>query len=350
MPEFALRDGAGNSITVEHLATHTGGFEGPEGATGSAAGASAAAYVRALAAFEPYAPPGALYGYSSAGYIVLGQIIERVTGMPYLDALRTLLLEPAGIAAGDVHRFAAADVAVGHDVDRETHRATPTPLPGYPAALDAAGGLWGTSAALVDFARIFLDGTAPSAITQPLVTRPEGTVEHLAQGLAWRHSTWDGEPLWWHTGGSPGHASKLTVVPGHRVVIATTTNAGLVTGHQVTGRIEDWLLYHLCGVERPAPPPPAPPELPLAAYEGCYRRHTRELHVEVADTDEPALMLTSVPTENADPHLRRLTARLTPRGGHLFHAGDGRAYYFAIVDGATPTHLVSRGWPAKRVG
>lgn len=354
LPDFSLAGGEGRGITVRHLVTHTGGFEGPEGATAGHSGTSAAAFVRSLQAFTPYAPPGALFGYSSAGYVVLAAIVERILGISYLEALRREVLAPLRLDAGDAAHFPEDQIAVGHAVRGRT---VETPIPVYPPALDAAGGLWATSHTVASFGHSFIDGDAgpaatpfdagvPADVLQPVVARPEGSVEQLAQGLIWRHATWDGEPILWHTGGSPGHACKLTVLPRRRLSIATMTNAQLGIGHQVTGPLEAWLLYHLAGIEQPDPPPPSPPALLLTAYAGSYERHTRTLHIS-ADGDQ--LRLASVPTAHADPQLRRIDTRLTAVGQHLFRDETGHTYHFATLDGDRPTHVASRGWVARRV-
>jgi CubicO group peptidase (beta-lactamase class C family) len=219
LPSFSLA-GDASAITVEHLLTHTGGFEGPDGATAGHAGTSVDAFVGALGTFVAYAPPGRIYGYSSAGYIVLGAIVELVTSLPFMDALHELVIAPARMGMATVDTFDRARLAVGHYVEGAEVQSTPVVL--YPAALDPAGGLWGTTGDLVLLARLFLDagrardGSAllradtAAAAAAPLVARPEGADETLAQGLAWRRVTWDGEDLLWHTGGSSGHASKLT--------------------------------------------------------------------------------------------------------------------------------------------
>jgi D-alanyl-D-alanine carboxypeptidase len=40
--------------------------------------------------------------YSNIGYVVLGALVEKVTGTPYGDAIRTLVLDPAGMTGTDV--------------------------------------------------------------------------------------------------------------------------------------------------------------------------------------------------------------------------------------------------------
>ncbi len=42
--------------------------------------------------------PGARYAYSNFGYALAGLVIERVTGLPYDSAVRSMILEPLGIS------------------------------------------------------------------------------------------------------------------------------------------------------------------------------------------------------------------------------------------------------------
>jgi len=45
----------------------------------------------------PDFPPGERNVYSNSGYILLGAILEKVTGQPYADAVRDLILRPLGM-------------------------------------------------------------------------------------------------------------------------------------------------------------------------------------------------------------------------------------------------------------
>ena len=46
---------------------------------------------------KPIYPPGVHYRYSNHGYLLLGAIIEKKTGLPIADAVKKYLLEPAGM-------------------------------------------------------------------------------------------------------------------------------------------------------------------------------------------------------------------------------------------------------------
>jgi CubicO group peptidase (beta-lactamase class C family) len=46
--------------------------------------------------------PGERFAYSNLGYVLLGQLIERITGVRYEEAIRRAILEPAGIRPPDL--------------------------------------------------------------------------------------------------------------------------------------------------------------------------------------------------------------------------------------------------------
>jgi D-alanyl-D-alanine carboxypeptidase len=88
------------SMTVRHLLTHTSGlFDHSDSQQyGDAILANPQhRWTRteqlevAMAWGEPWGAPGEIYTYCDTGYVLLGEIIERVSGHPLPDAVRTLL-------------------------------------------------------------------------------------------------------------------------------------------------------------------------------------------------------------------------------------------------------------------
>ena len=101
-------------VRVVDLLTHHGGFDGDEVLAVPIRGplASVPSHCRSC---RLLAAPGNAFSYGNAGYAVVGALIERVTGEPFVEALRRLALAPAGIDAA----FGAAEiitrrVAVAH--------------------------------------------------------------------------------------------------------------------------------------------------------------------------------------------------------------------------------------------
>jgi D-alanyl-D-alanine carboxypeptidase len=55
--------------------------------------------VKAPLEFEP----GTRFGYSNSGYVVLGAIVERLSGQSYYDYVREQIFKPAGMTNTDWH-------------------------------------------------------------------------------------------------------------------------------------------------------------------------------------------------------------------------------------------------------
>jgi len=95
-------------ITVRQLLRHTGGladYADTDAFDDAVRAAPAHRWTRleqvrfALAHGRPVAPPGVVYHYADTGYILLGEIIERVSGQPLAVAYRSLLrFGPLGLA------------------------------------------------------------------------------------------------------------------------------------------------------------------------------------------------------------------------------------------------------------
>ncbi len=83
------------AITLHQLLTHSSGLPGGVGPDEEPIGARA--YLDRLMAEPLQFGPGSGYGYSNAGYSLLGMIVERVSGQSYEAFLRDELLLPAGL-------------------------------------------------------------------------------------------------------------------------------------------------------------------------------------------------------------------------------------------------------------
>jgi CubicO group peptidase (beta-lactamase class C family) len=173
--------------------------------------------------------PGARYCYSNFGYCLLGRIIENVSGKRYDDAVRELVLTPAGIrrmrlgrtplseqSPDEVHYYAARDI-VGESVFAGVKQKVAAPYGLYAIeAMDAHGG-WVASA--VDLLRFVtaLDGSRKAPLVTPATIRllesppapPLPTDPHRYYGLGWDIVVLPHGANWLHCGRLAGSASMM---------------------------------------------------------------------------------------------------------------------------------------------
>jgi D-alanyl-D-alanine carboxypeptidase len=103
--------------------------------------------------------PGAAFAYNNADYIVLGKIIERVTGKPYDEALAERILRPLGLADTGVTRH---DVILPRLAStyfyRDDTETLINDLPVYPENWYASGAMYSTATDLLAFADALYGG------------------------------------------------------------------------------------------------------------------------------------------------------------------------------------------------
>lgn len=101
-------------ITLRHLLTHTSGM--PDWLPFYLRGATIGEYLRQLRDMPPRSRPGTAVLYSDAGYIMLGEILQRAATLPLDRLLAPSILEPLGLSSTAfnpprawLHRVAATE-------------------------------------------------------------------------------------------------------------------------------------------------------------------------------------------------------------------------------------------------
>jgi CubicO group peptidase (beta-lactamase class C family) len=214
-------------------------------------------------------PPGAAFSYSNPGYMLVGRLIEAVTGMTWAEATESILLRPLGIAPAFIREpghVARRPIATGHSANVATGRVRPVEQAIQPAEVPA-GGLATSALDLVTFGLAHIDGSGPlpageaEQMRRPVSgAEPFGLADGWGLGLAtFRHETtsWVG-----HDGNADGTACYLRFDPDSRAVIALTSNAN--TGIGLWRELQEWLGREGLPIGPATPPPgrrplPAPP-------------------------------------------------------------------------------------------
>ena len=99
LPDYPVN---GRRITVENLLTHTAGIPGsaPEAMTRLQGRKDLVSLQEVISTFKDRPldfAPGSRWGYSNNGYMLLGAIIEKVSGVPYPEYLKQNIFVPAGM-------------------------------------------------------------------------------------------------------------------------------------------------------------------------------------------------------------------------------------------------------------
>ena len=108
------------AVTIDQLLTHTAGmgdvFTGAFFTTPAEQLKTVAGYLPLFVDKPLQFEPGAQYAYSNEGYIVLGLIIEAITGQSYYDYVRERVYLPAGMANTDTFELDSSvpNLAIGY--------------------------------------------------------------------------------------------------------------------------------------------------------------------------------------------------------------------------------------------
>jgi len=230
-------------VTIRHLLTHTGG-------TGDIFGPEFEAHHQELRTLGDYVQlygdrglqfePGSRWQYSNYGFILLGAVIEKVTGQTYYDYVKARIYQPAKMTAtgSQPEDQAIPDRSVGYMKPPGTAKPVPN-ADTLPYRGTSAGGGYSTVEDIARFAWALLGHQLlrPDS-TQLLIT---GKVEP-APGARYAYGFEDGRDAEGngsvgHGGGAPGMNGDLRIYPKSGYIVVVLANMDPPTAQ----RIADWL-------------------------------------------------------------------------------------------------------------
>ena len=209
-------------VNVRHLLTHTGGTSdifGPEFSKNRLSLRSHADYLNLYGLRGLSHEPGAEFRYSNYGFILLGAIIEKVSGVSYYDYVRTKVFEPAGMmSTGSLPETDhVPNRSVGYMRRQGVWRSSAETLPWRGTS---AGGGYSTTGDFLRFARALESGTLISKALLAEATRPH------RQQYGYGFGSQGHGPLrtYGHGGGAPGMNGELRVYPEVGYVVVALSN------------------------------------------------------------------------------------------------------------------------------
>ena len=260
LPSF--RSGDSPPITVRDLLQQRSGFSTADGrALMARPRMTIDERIAALQHVRLAVPAGSSFLYSNANYDVLGALIERVGGAPYMTYVNERIFHPLGITPvlsgceEDVHGYVRLF-------------SVPVPAPNFPTLCSdaAAGGLIMNGSQYGRYLAAQLD--EGRSWSRSVLDADHWRLLHLPPGdspyaMGWFVSTWnDGSVEWRHDGWAPAFHSFVTVFPERDIAIARLANANEVPdgGREFAAQIG---LERIARGAPPGDPPLIPPDLYL---------------------------------------------------------------------------------------
>jgi D-alanyl-D-alanine carboxypeptidase len=215
-------------VTIHHLLTHTGGtgdFFGPEFDAHRPELRTLQDYVKLYGKRGLQFEPGSKWAYSNYGFLLLGVIVEKVSGQDYYDYVRDHVYSPAGMTSTGslpedqpVPRRSVGYTKLGGE---SWHPNTDT----LPYRGTSVGGGYSTVEDLQKFANALENHKLLDAHHTELLTTGKvdtGSGDKYAYGFMDR--TEAGVRSFGHGGGAPGMNGELTIYPQSGYVIAVLAN------------------------------------------------------------------------------------------------------------------------------
>lgn len=247
LPELA-HDG----ITIRHLLTHSSGLRPSlslsDGWSGYEEG------IRRATSEQLVNRPGAVFRYSDINYILLGEIVRRVSGQPLNEFAKQRIFTPLGMHDTGFLPPQSARVAPTELVDgKMLHAIVHDPTSRRMGGVTGHAGLFTTTADLARFARAVLAGnTFPREMTQvqsppevaikraggfdmeSVYARPRG--EHFPIG-SFGHTGWTGGFLWIDPGSNTFYVflSNRVHPDGKGSVVALQRRLGTLVAESLRG-------------------------------------------------------------------------------------------------------------------
>jgi CubicO group peptidase (beta-lactamase class C family) len=245
----------GKAITVRHLLTHTSGLPDYETLMEQEEKAKGPIWSvqhqiqdnEVLSLLEKQSTgkfaPGTSWAYSNSGYVVLGLIIAKVSGMPYREYLQRNIFAPLGMNHSVVYQKGINEVerrAFGHSKEKDTFVQTDQ------SSTSATLGDGGIYSNVVDLAKwdealqkhtLLSEEEMAPALSPVMIAGgvqphwPKDTDSDnlspgnpVLYGYGWFLDPYEGHPRMWHSGSTMGFRTVIQRFPADGLTIVILCN------------------------------------------------------------------------------------------------------------------------------
>ena len=229
VPEFPKKPEG--TITVRQLLTHSSGINAYKSRLDGFTFKEYPTLLEAMGRFQDrklVGTPGKVYQYSTYGYVVLGVVIEKVSGLTYEEYMKTYVWEPAGMkfTEPEKHKVPVENKSRLYRLTKkgklksDLNTNISMKVPG--------GGLHSTVGDLLRFGEAVIEGKLVSPQTLEQMMENPGIRPKEAgnpYGMGW--FLYDTDPdrrVIGHSGGQVGTTTQLMILPDQGVVVACISN------------------------------------------------------------------------------------------------------------------------------
>ncbi len=239
---------ATRAVTVRHVLNHTSGlwdYEDlvPESRTTQLDDRDVLSLLGSKDSL--YFSAGSEYRYSNSGYVLLGMIVSRVSGMTLPQFLRARIFEPLGMQASVAHVEGSDTVArraFGYSPSGGTFVQTDQSVT---SATLGDGGIYTNMDDMTRWDQALERNTLVDSATMRLATTPPQLPAGAATeyGFGWFIDRYRGERRWRHTGETSGFRNAILRFPERRLTIVILTNRSSGEPQAIAERIADRVLF-----------------------------------------------------------------------------------------------------------
>ncbi len=323
-------------ITLRHLLTHGAGLPEDNPWGDRQLDRTDAELLALLPEISMANAPGVAYEYSNLGFAILGQIVQRVSGMDFTVYTREMIFKPLGMGSTVWEYTEAPPERLAHGYARRGASFVEQPMEHH-GAYGAMGGLITSVEDFARYAALHLAAWPPrdDPESAPLQRaslremhhpwrfyalaadsrRPGGSSCPAAQaysyGLRWQ-SDCDGLVTVGHSGGLPGFGSNWTMLPEYGLAVVSFTNLTYATTTAVNRAVLDTLIT-LAGL--------APHQVPLAAILEQRKNELVNILPDWRGAQESGIFAENFFLDNTVGELAGLSRRLYEEAGEIRGVG-----------------------------
>jgi D-alanyl-D-alanine carboxypeptidase len=230
-------------VTIHHLLTHTGGtgdLFGPEFDAHRLELKTLDDYVALYGKRGPAFEPGSRWEYSNYGMLLLGVVIEKVSGQSYYDYVAEHIYKPAGMtrSGSEPEGEPVGDRSIGYMRPQGGGAWTPN-ADTLPYRGTSAGGGYSTVGDLLKFADALMGHRLlNSESTALLITGKVDSGGGRMYAYGFEDGRKDGIGAVGHSGGAPGMNGDLRIYPQSGYVIAVLSNLDPPAATQVSAFLD----------------------------------------------------------------------------------------------------------------